>query len=121
MFKQGVISRISKTHQQQPMLIIPSSSTKRLTRNQVKQLIVQESSSKDKIKFSLFLKTVLDFQLREHEKFLAPFAEHFRALDLNNDGVLDEKEFRLLMQRLSHVVPPQSVETYLHVIDPYNN
>jgi hypothetical protein len=33
------------------------------------------------LKFGVFLKTVLDFQLREHEKFLSPFLVEFRQAD----------------------------------------
>jgi hypothetical protein len=35
--------------------------TKKLTRNQVRQITEKETTSKDKLKFSTFLKTVLDF------------------------------------------------------------
>jgi hypothetical protein len=46
------------------------------------------------------LKTVLDFQLREHEKFLSRFVREYRDVDTDNDGVVDEAGFRHLMQRL---------------------
>jgi Ca2+-binding EF-hand superfamily protein len=93
---------------------------KKMTRNQVRQLVAQETNGKDKLKFTLFLKTVLDFQLREHEKFLSRFSVEFRAVDTNNDGVIDENQFRVLMKRL-RVVPLELIEKFLQDIDPFNN
>lgn len=121
MFKAGVSTRIQSARNSN--LVPQGAYSKKLTRTQAKQMAAAQetSSTKDKLKFSLFLKTVLDFQLREHEKFLAPFAEHFRAMDSNNDGVVDEREFRLLMKRLSNVIPAKFVEKYLQEIDPFNN
>ena len=77
---------------------------KKLTRNQVQQIAAaQEGPAKDKLKFGIFLKTVLDFQLREHEKFLARFLQDFRMVDKANDGIIDESHFRNLMKRFKVV------------------
>ena len=86
----------------------------------MRQLTEKESLSRDKLKFSTFLKTVLDFQLREHEKFLSRFSVEFRVVDVNNDGVVDEGQFRTLMKRLK-VVPVELIEKFLQDIDPFNN
>ncbi|TNV84525.1 hypothetical protein FGO68_gene3771 [Halteria grandinella] len=97
-------------------------SKNKLTRNQVQQILNQETSQlKDRLKFHVFLKTVLDFQLREHEKFLSRFLQEFRVIDSDNDGILDENAFRQLMKRFRGVVPQDKVENYLQVIDPFNN
>ena len=66
----------------------------------------------------MFLKLVLDFQLREHEKFLSRFVKEFRSVDADNDGVIDEASFRGLMKRLKL---GDKVESFLITIDPYNN
>jgi len=63
---------------------------------------------------------VLDFQLREHEKFLSRFVREYRDVDSDNDGVVDEAGFRQLMQRLQ-VVSEEQVERFLISIDPFNN
>lgn len=63
---------------------------------------------------------MLDFQLREHEKFLSRFVQEYRGVDSDNDGVVDEAGFRHLMQRLK-VVTQEQVERFLMAIDPYNN
>jgi len=47
--------------------------------------------------YSDFQKVVLDFQLREHERFLQKFNLNFKRFDLNQDGVVDEQEFRALV------------------------
>lgn len=41
-----------------------------------------------------FEKIVLDFQLREHERFLHRFNQNYKRFDLNMDGVVNETEFR---------------------------
>lgn len=51
-------------------------------------LLVVESSARGKLKFSLFLQTVLDFQLNEHEKYLQNFVTLFQAQDRDKDGQL---------------------------------
>ena len=43
---------------------------------------------------------MLDFQLREHEKFLGYFIAQFKRVDSDRDGVLDESQFRELMSIL---------------------
>ena len=48
---------------------------------------------KKSIKFALFLQTVLDFQLKNHEKLLKPLVNVFKARDKDADGIVDEDEF----------------------------
>lgn len=43
------------------------------------------------------MKVILDFQLREHERFLKKFNFSFKQSDNNSDGVIDEVEFRSLV------------------------
>ena len=40
--------------------------------------------------FSEFLKVILDFQLAEHERYLAPFNRIFKQIDRDQNGVIDE-------------------------------
>jgi len=63
------------------------------------------------------MKTVLDFQLKEHEIFLQPFIRQFKNSDRDHDGILNETEFSNLMQALSI----DRNEELLQKIDPYNN
>lgn len=49
--------------------------------------------SKLKIKYGIFLKAVLDFQLKNHEKLIKPFVQVFKMRDRDNDGIVNEEQF----------------------------
>lgn len=53
-----------------------------------------------KLKFSYFLKCVLDFQLKNHEKLLKPLVRSFKNKDSDSDGIIDEEEFIEIVQDL---------------------
>lgn len=36
----------------------------------------------------LSFKTILDFQLKNHENFIKAFVEIFKSIDLDNDGII---------------------------------
>ena len=40
--------------------------------------------------YSEFLKIILDLQLQEHEKFLSGFTKHFKEVDEDNNGIINE-------------------------------
>eukprot|EP00347_Sterkiella_histriomuscorum_P010213 403377168 len=89
----------------------------KMTRNQ--RQLIESQSNKEKLKFSTFIKTVLDFQLKEHEKFLQKFILEFKHQDRDNDGVLNEQQFKSLIQTFG--LPQERINKFLQVIDPYNN
>ena len=41
------------------------------------------------LKYSSFIKMVLDFQLTEHEKYLKGFNSLLQKIDTDNDGLVD--------------------------------
>lgn len=41
------------------------------------------------LKYSTFIKMILDFQLAEHEKYLKGFNVLFQQVDTDNDGLID--------------------------------
>lgn len=43
--------------------------------------------------FIEFIKEVLDFQLRSHQKFLEDYLQLFRSIDIDADGILNAAEF----------------------------
>ncbi|MFM7854599.1 MAG: hypothetical protein ACKO96_22405 [Flammeovirgaceae bacterium] len=45
------------------------------------------------LKYSSFIKMVLDFQLTEHEKYLKGFNSLFQKIDTDNDGLVDLVQF----------------------------
>jgi Ca2+-binding EF-hand superfamily protein len=64
---------------------------------------------------------VLDFQLKEHERFLLKFNQNFKRFDLDQDGVLNERDFRSLVLSMGVLKDDVEVEQLLHQIDPFNN
>jgi len=52
--------------------------------------------SNNKLKYSEFLKVLLDFQLLGHDKFLHKFREKFGEVDSDKNGIINESEFRAL-------------------------
>ena len=69
--------------------------------------------------YSDFLKTLLDFQLRTHEKFLSPFLKIFRSLGNEKNGIINEEEFILLSKALH--LDDESISKLLSIVDPYEN
>ena len=66
-----------------------------------------------KVLFSDFQRNILDFQMREHERYLCTFSYHFRLVDKDNDGVLNEDEFRQLIDSIPIIVSKEDVAYYL--------
>ena len=69
-----------------------------MTREERLAMVSQKDS--DKLMFEEFSKCVLDFQLREHEKFLYKFIVIFKQIDSDNNGVINEEEFIELVKRM---------------------
>lgn len=78
----------------------------------------QVQNKKKFIKFALFLQTVLDFQLKNHEKLLKPLVNVFKIRDKDSDGIVDEDEFIAIIEELceeaSEIIPD-----LLGIVDPY--
>ena len=51
----------------------------------------------EKLTYAEFQKTILDFQLTEHEKFLHEFTQLFKQMDRDRNGILNEDEFKDLL------------------------
>ena len=83
------------------------------------------SSSRDqdkkrgKLMFQDFLRILLEFQLRGHEKFLNPFVALFQKVDEEGNGIITESQFRKLVVDLNIVATPEDVERLLRVVDPF--
>ena len=94
---------------------------KKLTREELLAKKEREASMRGRISYKEFLKVLLDFQLRGHEKFLQSFVRHFRSLDTDSNGILNESEFRALVSDLDLELEEHEVTRLLQVVDPYNN
>ena len=78
-----------------------------------------------KVSFNEFIETILDFQLREHEKFLTKFMDLFKRTDIDGDGILSCEEFISLYQAMNidtlsneHKFN-REINSFLDILDPY--
>lgn len=97
------------------------SSRKRLTREQAKQKVQNDVGRRQELLYRDFEKVILDFQLKEHERFLQKFNLKFKRFDTDQDGVLNELEFKQLILSLEVYEDEQEVEHLLQKVDPYSN
>ena len=70
------------------------------------------------IEYQTFLKILLDFQLRGHERFLMRFRELFQSVDTDRDGVVDEDQFTTLVSRVSPSRDEDEIQELLEAVDP---
>jgi hypothetical protein len=71
--------------------------------------------------YAEFLRTLLDFQLEGHERFLAKFVRVFKQFDSDRNGVINEQEFRSVIKAIDASKSDEEVNTLLDLIDPNNN
>lgn len=91
-----------------------------------------------KIRFTEFIKIVLDYQLEEHENFLSKFTYEFKKQDTDCNGILDEAQFRQLIINMHKVCETNDanfasglfsfdqnvegeIQSLLEAVDPQNN
>jgi len=74
-----------------------------------------------KMAYTDFLKVLLDFQLKGHEKFLLKFMKLFRQFDKDKNGVINEEEFRQLIIATDPNKTDGEIQDLLNLVDPYNN
>ena len=84
------------------------------------EMMKREKGGKKKIAYADFLKVLLDFQLRGHEKFLERFINIFRAVDADTNGIIDEKEFKEMVTSIDDGLVGDCPRL-LRVVDPYNH
>ena len=81
----------------------------------------QAAPKRVQLLYTDFQKVILDFQLLEHERFLHKFTEYFKAVDSDTNGVVDENEFRELVQSMQVIETDQELDFLLQSVDPHNN
>lgn len=59
--------------------------------------------------------------MTSHEKFLCKYIEKFRAVDSDNNGIINEEEFRNLIKSMNINKSENEVQRFLNLIDPYSN
>ncbi|KRX10318.1 hypothetical protein PPERSA_02735 [Pseudocohnilembus persalinus] len=97
---------------------------RKLTREE--QLALLQEKEKHKIQYFQFQKIILDFQLKSHEKFLKKFIQLFRQLDVDHNGIINENEFRVLLDTINSIIGQsqlneEQIQKYLNQVDPYNH
>lgn len=129
--EQQLLAKIHSQESDQPAQKKRSTTPNTNRTKQMRSEANQQSADKSRLKFHVFLKCVLDFQLREHEKFLHFFVTQFKAIDSDRDGVINEAQFTSLLSSLgfrddyarevSQDFSPSRIDKFLQVIDPYSN
>ena len=74
-------------------------STRKLTREQ-ENAKRKQIKLESRIRYNELVDTVLAYQLVEHEKFLGKFTREFKRVDLDGIGVLNEPQFKLLLNQM---------------------
>jgi len=62
----------------------------------------------------------MDFQLHNHDCFLAPFREVFQLADSDGDGILNEREFRSLLNTICPSTTENEVIEMLNSVDKHD-
>lgn len=93
--------------------------SRKMTREE--QMMKMQQRDFERLQFTDFQKIILDFQLKEHEKFLEKFIAVFKSIDSDNNGVINEAEFRELVQSMDVIQDEDEVNYLLQMIDPFNN
>ena len=91
------------------------------TREELNSQAIAGTKESSKLMYRDFLKVILDFQLTEHERFLQKFTSQFKVSDRDTNGVLNEDEFKELIQSMNIVSSEEEIEYLLQAVDPNNN
>ncbi|CAK60189.1 unnamed protein product (macronuclear) [Paramecium tetraurelia] len=92
---------------------------RRLTREE--QLMLLQEKDRYKLEYQVFQKIILDFQLKSHEKYLKKFIVIFKEMDTDLNGIIDENEFRNLIDVLNFDAEDLDIQRYLNIVDPYSH
>jgi Ca2+-binding EF-hand superfamily protein len=93
-----------------------------MNRDELLEMMQRNLRGKSKLLFGELKKTILDYQLHEHLKFLFRFTVIFKLVDQDGNGVLSEEEFKtLLLDKMQVIESKQEVNYLLKIVDPYNN
>jgi hypothetical protein len=80
-----------------------------------------EAVAKGCVNYSSLVKTMLDFQLRGHQKFLEKFRRVFTHVDVDANGVISEPEFRRLVHGLDSSKGESDMTGLVSLVDPFGH
>lgn len=118
------VSRVSANSYTNAAALGPMMSTaqKKLSREELMTRVAMNANLiHEKLTYAEFQKTILDFQLSEHEKFLYEFTQLFKQVDTDRNGIINEDEFRDLLQQMRVLHKDEELIVLLQIVDPYNN
>lgn len=118
------VSRVSANSYTNAAALGPMMSTaqKKLSREDLMTRVAMNANMiHEKLTYAEFQKTILDFQLSEHEKFLYEFTQLFKQVDTDRNGIINEDEFRDLLQQMRVLHKDEELIVLLQIVDPYNN
>ena len=91
---------------------------RKLTREERQKM---KNKKENVIPFAEFQKIVLDFQLATHERYLKKFMTLFKKIDQDTNGIINENEFKQLIDEMRVCTNPEEVEHLLQVVDPFDH
>lgn len=91
-----------------------------MSREEQARLLADLEKQRPSVDFASFCKVILDFQLRSHEKFLKTFIAHFRSVDQDQNGIINEPEFKDLVRIIESYSIPLDANKLLMTVDPYS-
>ncbi len=81
----------------------------------------REAVDKGAVNYGSLLKTMLDFQLRGHQKYLEKFRRVFSHVDADGNGVVDEPEFRRLVKGIDSSKNDAQIDSLVALVDPFGH
>lgn len=85
-----------------------------------KSNLFQRHNSKLRVPWSEFIKTLLDFQLAGHERFLTKFRRIFREHDTQKTGIISLEQFQQLVQTIAPGLPKPEIIRIQNLVDPFS-
>ena len=61
----------------------------------------------------------MNYQIINHENYLKGFIKTFKEIDHDEDGILNEDEFRDLMAKSIQCTNEQEINQMLRIVDPF--
>ena len=84
-----------------------------------KNLFRFREKSKTKILFTEFQNIILNYQIMNHENYLKGFISKFKEIDKNDDGIINDEEFKILITKIIPNTNEEHMNKMLRIVDPF--
>lgn len=119
--EQDSLEIIEEIYQLRPETSFEIAPKTRISREELNLLKEKEKSLKNRISYAELVNSLLDFQMRGHQKYLERFVKLFKKSDGNNDGIINENELRRLINSFGLGFREDDCKRILQIIDPFDN